>query len=551
MSAKNTMRAFIFRYRQRSAVGLALFILVLSSPFMPAAVSGVQAYTTLTPVEVETGIADGTIGTIIDVRPYDTYCTTGHIPCALNYPWIAYLQSHYTELDPDSMFVLVCENGIRSAQAAAFLDSQGFSSAYTMSSGMGDWQGETQTCDTQCPSLYFPHVTTRSSWGSEITLVNTADDQAVAGTLKAFGDDGHIVNIRTVFFPAHGRKQITVADDFEDHADIGYIIFTTAAAEMTGYSKFFQEGKIRTAIPAVDEVSTSDIYIAHIASNNTFWTGISLVNTASEERNPTIIFNNGQRIGLTIAAGEHRTFTIAGLFGGQPQPDLKSAQITNAGGIIGLELFGTGNQLDGLLLADDVADVAKWWTGIVAYNPSNAASEITITPYSAVGTVLTPLTLDITGKEKYIGVVKNLDLPDDTAWFRIDSTRPLAGFELFGTRDGKQLAAYAEGSGSGAREGVFPKIGRDGWTGIAFVNTEDAAASVTLTAYNNSGTALAVTEITVGGYAKVVNLAENLFTQQDVGSATYVSYTSSRDVVGLQLNGSADGSMLDGLPALD
>ena len=55
--------------------------------------------------------------------------------------------------------------------------------------------------------------------------------------------------------------------------------------------------------------------------------------------------------------------------------------ITNASGIIGLELFGGSNQLDGILLTDKTASAlyyphvagSEWWTGIVAYNPSESA----------------------------------------------------------------------------------------------------------------------------------------------------------------------------------
>jgi len=61
------------------------------------------------------------------------------------------------------------------------------------------------------------------------------------------------------------------------------------------------------------------------------------------------------------------------------------------------------------------------------------------------------------------------------------STRPLSGFELFSTTNGNLLAAYAEGGGTAAKTGAFPKIEKSGWTGIAFVNTEAVAASVTLT----------------------------------------------------------------------
>ena len=185
----------------------------------------------------------------------------------------------------------------------------------------------------------------------------------------------------------------------------------------------------------------------------------------------------------------------------------------------------------------------------MAYNPSASACTITITPYSAQGTALSPSTRSLAGKGKYIGAVAELGLPAQTAWFKIDSTRPLTGFELFGTADGNQLAAYAGGGGTGAKAGVFAKIEKNGWTGIAFVNTEASAASVTLTAYNDTGTAVATQVLPVGGHAKVVNLAEAIFSQ-DISSATYIAYSSDRNVVGFQLNGSSDGMMLDGLPGM-
>ena len=49
--------------------------------------------------------------------------------------------------------------------------------------------------------------------------------------------------------------------------------------------------------------------------------------------------------------------------------------------------------------------------------------------------------------------------------------------------------------------------------------------------------------------AKVVDLAENLFSQ-DISAATCISFSSDQEVVGFQINGSTDGMMLDGLPAL-
>jgi hypothetical protein len=47
----------------------------------------------------------------------------------------------------------------------------------------------------------------------------------------------------------------------------------------------------------------------------------------------------------------------------------------------------------------------------------------------------------------------------------------------------------------------------------------------------------------------VVDNPEQIFSQ-DISSATYIAYSSDRNVVGFQLNGSSDDMMLDGLPGL-
>ncbi|RPH48504.1 MAG: hypothetical protein EHM85_16855, partial [Desulfobacteraceae bacterium] len=372
-------------------------------------------------------------------------------------------------------------------------------------------------------ALYFPHIATSIPWRTEIAIINTSPDQSITGTLRALSNEGQLVETKAVTLSARGRRQITVANEFTNHANIGYIIFDTTSAAVQGYTKFYQEGVYRAAIPAVKEVNTSDIYISHIASTADWWTGVSLVNTTSARKDLTITFNNGQTVPYSLNANEHKAFLIESLLNNQPQPDIQSAVITNASGVIGLVLFGStggsGNQLDGVLLTDDTASTIyyphvasnnTWWTGIVAYNPSESACTITVTPYNAAGTPLSTTNLSLAGKGKYIGLVEQLSLPAQTEWFKIDSTSPLTGFELFATYDGYQLAAYA---GSGTKTGVFAKVEKSGWTGIAFVNMEAGAASVTLTAYNDNGSAVATQVLSVGGYAKVVDQAENIFSQ--------------------------------------
>ena len=229
---------------------------------------------------------------------------------------------------------------------------------------------------------------------------------------------------------------------------------------------------------------------------------------------------------------------------------------------MGLELFGSSessgdNYLSGILLKDDttthiyyphIASNSTWWTEIVAYNPSITSSNLTITPFSENGTWLNPQTITLAGKEKYISTAQSLNFPEGTAWFRIVASSPITGFELFGTNNGNQLGGYT-GVGISGTNGVFAKTEKDGWTGIAFVNIENAPATVTMTAYDDSGNVIATENLNINAYEKRVDMASNLFSQ-DISNATYIRYSSGGEVVGFQLNGSSDNMMLDALPGM-
>jgi rhodanese-related sulfurtransferase len=61
---------------------------------------------------------------IIDVREPDEYAN-GHVPGAVNVP-LQTVPEAIEQLDPDKPVYLICQHGIRSERAAAFLDSRGF-----------------------------------------------------------------------------------------------------------------------------------------------------------------------------------------------------------------------------------------------------------------------------------------------------------------------------------------------------------------------------------------------------------------------------------------
>ncbi len=185
----------------------------------------------------------------------------------------------------------------------------------------------------------------------------------------------------------------------------------------------------------------------------------------------------------------------------------------------------------------------------MAYNPSNSGCDLTITPYTGDGHPLSAITRHLSGKEKYIGTIRILDFPTAAAWFRISSTRPIIGFELFSTIDGAMLAGFF-GINANRKKGTFPKIEKDGWTGIAFVNIADNDTKVNLDARDDAGNLIATKIIDLFSHQRVVDLAEGLF-DDDISGATYIYFDSGEvEIVGFQLNTSLDGEMLDCLPAL-
>lgn len=426
-----------------------------------------------------------------------------------------------------------------------------------------EWK-KTSGPDDASEKLYFPHIASNLQWETEICVLNPHSSASLTGVLKAYADDGASISQDIpISLAPFARREIVVSNEFIGAEAIGYIVLEISSGEASGYIKFWQEGRYRVAIPAVSEVNTGDVYLSHIASNDQWWTGVSLVNTTSVSKTLSFEFNDGTIANETLAPGQHRAFTIRQFFGGTPPNGVESATIKNASGVVGLALFGTnegkGNYLSGVLLRDDavtrlryphVASNSSWWTGIVAYNPGAVDCQMTVQPYRSDGSTLQSKTVTIGARQKYIGTVANLDLPAGTEWFEISASTPITGFELFGTNDGNQLAGYTGVNINGA-SGVFPKIEDEvgGWTGIAFVNIENGPATVTLVACDNSGTPVASETIVLGAYAKRVDVAESLFSES-IASARCIWYSSDREIVGFQLNGSADGMMLDGLPGL-
>lgn len=100
-------------------------------------------------------------------------------------------------------------------------------------------------------------------------------------------------------------------------------------------------------------------------------------------------------------------------------------------------------------------------------------------------------------------------------------------------------------------EGWFPKVESDGWTGLAFVNIDAAAANVTLGAYDENGNKIAENVLTaVQPGAKVIGLIYQLFPGANLAAARYFRFVADKNFIGYSVSRSDDGRKLDGLMAL-
>jgi hypothetical protein len=420
------------------------------------------------------------------------------------------------------------------------------------------WNSDKSNC-LKIINLYYPHLACVDGWQTEICIINPSPDETLSGILKFFSNNGRPVGEDlTITLAPHARYQLTLNRNSPDAAELNYMVFAATSQNMCGYLKFFLNGKYRVAIPATfDKTSNDNLFVSHIASDKLWWTGISLLNTSSTSKKITFTFDNNQTKTVTLAGNEHRAFTIASLFDAEKQPGLNSAEISAAAGVVGLQIFGGGDQLSGILLKDNTATELyyphlvsddSWWTGIAAYNPHATSSTLTITPFSKDGESLTTQTFNLGSHKKYLGTLSSLNLPANSAWFKVESTLGITGFELFGTNNGKLLAGYT-GVGIASRNAIFPKLEKNGWTGIAFANISNKPANITLKFYNDAGVAVADGTIQVNSHSKVLGQAENLL-RLDTSGATYMDYSSDQDVVGFQIDGSTDNMMLDALPGM-
>lgn len=237
---------------------------------------------------------------------------------------------------------------------------------------------------------------------------------------------------------------------------------TLAGFEMFGRVDGFQQVAglemvdLRDKNPNFVQVN-GNLYFTHIASQDIFWTGMSLINTDNQEATYNIVAYNDA--GAVVARLDAQTMPIGGklvttsaaLF--PDRNDIAWVAVETGFEMAGFELFGdySGKILSGFkatrFLTDElvfphlqVVD-GQWYTGIALLNVASQPVALEITLYADDGSVVLQKQENLEAGRKLVRLAQLIfteGLPATGTYLvvrTVNGERVLSGFEIFGTLD--------------------------------------------------------------------------------------------------------------------
>ena len=199
--------------------------------------------------------------------------------------------------------------------------------------------------------LYGPqYAVVAGRWRTVVTVVNL-DRAGGTVTFRLMSDQGEqIGEAKSLAIDGSGKLMVTDQDFFGQGGDrSGYIEVRGGGLRLTGDVVFGDPERktMATSLPLVSELLPAMVF-SHVVSDETWWTGIALVNPSGTEASATLQLNdsNGMAIArrqIRMAAGSRLVGLLDQYFeelaGKQVQGYL---QVTSDRGLAGCALFGTG-----------------------------------------------------------------------------------------------------------------------------------------------------------------------------------------------------------------
>jgi hypothetical protein len=202
------------------------------------------------------------------------------------------------------------------------------------------------------------------------------------------------------------------------------------------------------------------------------------------------------------------------------------------------------------------AEGGGWWTFFAVTNAGYTGADVTFTAFDAAGQYLGTSTklVRIEINQQFAGSPSSFfasGMDVKAAWYKITSSAPLAGIEMFGATGGT-LAAFPLTTAS-SQSLFLPHVAVDSqwWTGISFVSGWVRAANVLMEARDGAGSTLASASrlgVMKPG-EKTVDQLQNYFGWDYPRASQWVSIRSDGPITGFELFGTQDFQMMAAVPA--
>jgi len=202
------------------------------------------------------------------------------------------------------------------------------------------------------------------------------------------------------------------------------------------------------------------------------------------------------------------------------------------------------------------AEGAGWWTFFAVTNAGYTGADVMFAAFDAGGQYLGTSTklVRIGINQQFAGSPSSFfasGMDAKAAWYKITSTAPLSGIEMFGSTGGT-LAAFPLTTAS-SQSLFLPHVAVDSewWTGISFVSGWVRAANVSMEARDGVGTILASASrlgVLKPG-EKTVDQLQNYFGWDYPRGSQWVGIRSDGPITGFELFGTQDFQMMAAVPA--
>lgn len=326
---------------------------------------------------------------------------------------------------------------------------------------------------TTLEELVVPHIAQATAqWYTRAAIINNSGEQ-VATALSAEAGNFAVDQVSEVFQSAIIDFEAFFGGSLPGGSEWASFVEGNAKTNLAGMELFGTKlGSPRVAGLNLANARVKDpgftyvrrnLYFPHVAGSD-FWTGIAFVNISNSNTDIRLLGydNQGQVLAETnmTLAPFAKEVRLAYQFFDNLAVDAGLAWIAleTDGFVQGYELFGD-NDSDATVLSGFPAvtggsteltfrkvhaEENVSWTGIAVVNiATSSEANLVYEAIDAEGRVLGSSLRTIGALRKDVALVQNLfngGLPEGTAWVRVSSDQPIAGFQLYGDLAGRHMA---------------------------------------------------------------------------------------------------------------